>query len=279
MKFFYLSLLGLLLSVYSVAQNVGIGETIPVAAKLQVKAADSAVVIVENSTATGSNVRTGLFFKTGSGYSGSISTVGSSLTHRMGFYTYGGTTPAALLERLSILDGGNIGIGTIAPAAKLEINGQIKITGGNPGLGKILESDAGGLATWVDKPSGGGALPAGVNGNTLRHNGSAYISTANLYNDGSRIGIGTVAPGSMLEIKAAAFQTADIELNAAAGDNAVLRLNRSGLSGASIIRFKTSNVNKWDLGTLSSEDFKLTHVPSNSSVFTVDAVSTNIGIG
>ena len=44
--------------------------------------------------------------------------------------------------------GGNVGIGTATPDAKLEVNGQIKITGGSPGLGKILTSDADGKATW-----------------------------------------------------------------------------------------------------------------------------------
>lgn len=41
-----------------------------------------------------------------------------------------------------------IGIGTIDPRSTLEINGQILITGWSPGLGKILTSDANGLATW-----------------------------------------------------------------------------------------------------------------------------------
>ncbi|MFN8322645.1 MAG: hypothetical protein U0T74_08315 [Chitinophagales bacterium] len=42
----------------------------------------------------------------------------------------------------------NIGIGTPSPAAKLEVNGQVKITGGGPGQGKVLISDATGLASW-----------------------------------------------------------------------------------------------------------------------------------
>ena len=42
----------------------------------------------------------------------------------------------------------NVGVGTINPGAKLEIDGQIKITQGNPGLGYVLTSDANGLASW-----------------------------------------------------------------------------------------------------------------------------------
>jgi hypothetical protein len=44
--------------------------------------------------------------------------------------------------------GGNVGIGTITPGAKLEVAGQVKITGGTPAAGQILTSDGTGLATW-----------------------------------------------------------------------------------------------------------------------------------
>jgi len=43
---------------------------------------------------------------------------------------------------------GNVGIGTTAPGAALHVAGQVKITGGTPGSGKVLTSDANGLATW-----------------------------------------------------------------------------------------------------------------------------------
>lgn len=43
----------------------------------------------------------------------------------------------------------NIGIGTTDPTAKLEIAGTIKIADGTQGTGKILTSDANGLATWA----------------------------------------------------------------------------------------------------------------------------------
>jgi len=49
---------------------------------------------------------------------------------------------------LVVKNNGNVGIGTSEPSAKLDVNGQIKIRGGNPGLNKVLASNAEGLASW-----------------------------------------------------------------------------------------------------------------------------------
>jgi len=94
---------------------------------------------------------------------------------------------------------GNVGIGTTnpSPEAKLEVAGQIKITGGSPGVGKVLISDAAGLASWGTIT---GALPAGASGQTLRHDGANWIANNNLFNNGTNIGIGTTNPQARLEI-------------------------------------------------------------------------------
>ena len=53
---------------------------------------------------------------------------------------------------LTVTPDSNVGIGVYDPDAKLEVNGQIKITGGTPGVDKVLVSDANGLATWAAAP-------------------------------------------------------------------------------------------------------------------------------
>jgi len=56
-------------------------------------------------------------------------------------------------ERLTIQSSsGNVGIGTATPSSKLEVAGQVKITGGTPGTGKVLTSDATGLASSTAPP-------------------------------------------------------------------------------------------------------------------------------
>jgi hypothetical protein len=42
----------------------------------------------------------------------------------------------------------NVGIGVTTPGAKLDVGGNIKITDGTQGAGKILTSDNNGLASW-----------------------------------------------------------------------------------------------------------------------------------
>ncbi|RSK48022.1 hypothetical protein [Hymenobacter rigui] len=51
-----------------------------------------------------------------------------------------------------------VGIGVTDASTALEVNGQVKISGGSPGAGKVLTSDASGLATW-QTPTSGLTLP------------------------------------------------------------------------------------------------------------------------
>ncbi|RJR27215.1 MAG: hypothetical protein C4574_06490 [Candidatus Latescibacterota bacterium] len=61
-----------------------------------------------------------------------------------------GTNPDPMVNEtvMYLDDNGEVGIGTANPGAALDIAGQIKIAGGAPGTGKVLTSDASGLASW-----------------------------------------------------------------------------------------------------------------------------------
>ena len=86
-------------------------------------------------------------------------------------------------ERLRIKADGKVGIGISSPTTELDINGQIKIRGGGYGDGKVLTSDASGLASWQTP------------------NNSQWTTSGNdiYYNNGD-VGIGTVSPDRKLHI-------------------------------------------------------------------------------
>jgi len=51
-------------------------------------------------------------------------------------------------ERITITNGGNIGIGTTTPTSKLHINGTFRLEDGTQAQNKVLLSEANGLASW-----------------------------------------------------------------------------------------------------------------------------------
>lgn len=77
-------------------------------------------------------------------------------------------TAAQIANDVVVTSSGNVGISTISPSTKLEINngtsnGAIKIVDGTQGLGKVLMSDAEGIGTWrmpnSFKPTALGVFP------------------------------------------------------------------------------------------------------------------------
>jgi hypothetical protein len=76
-------------------------------------------------------------------------------------------------DGIFIVNSGNVGVGTTAPVAKLEVAGQVKITGGSPGAGKVLTSDASGLATWT--------IPSGTAIRTVFSEASDYVFYSDAY--------------------------------------------------------------------------------------------------
>jgi hypothetical protein len=126
-----------------------------------------------------------------------------------------GSTRLSVQTDGDIIINENLGLG-VDPSgdAKLEINGQIKITQGSPGANKVLTSDANGLATWED-PASGGKFVDGV------------PATDAVYTAGS-VGIGITSPSNVLHVHS--IDAGDIEL---------LNLNHNNATGSVGIRFSS----------------------------------------
>jgi subtilisin-like proprotein convertase family protein len=111
--------------------NIGIRTTSPLTT-LQVSDQSNDVMTLENTGSLSAGTNTFLNFKAGNNFTGRIGTAGTDAqSASLGFYTSAGGSLASLQKRMSILDGGNVGIG-IADASVSE---RVHIDGGNIKLG------------------------------------------------------------------------------------------------------------------------------------------------
>ena len=118
------------------AQNVGIGNVSP-QMKLHVTNNDSAIALFENTQTLASGVGNSVYLKTGNYFTGAIKTTGTASNFaNMGFYTYAATSGNGLIERLTISDAGNVGIGIKNPQYKLDVTGRSRISGTGSGSGQ-----------------------------------------------------------------------------------------------------------------------------------------------
>lgn len=86
-----------------------------------------------------------------------LSATGWNAADRL-FVIGNGTSNANRQNAVTVLKGGNVGIGTAAPSATLHIDGTLRIEIGSEAAGRVLTSDANGNATWVDPGSSGVTL-------------------------------------------------------------------------------------------------------------------------
>ena len=130
--------------------KVGIGTATPIS-KLHVAGDGENLSVFQNTQTLDTDVTDAIYFKTGSSYTGAIKTIGQSYNEaRLGLFTYANVSGTNFLsERLSILDNGNVGIGTVSPANKLDVKGGIAIgssysgTQTAPANGAIIEGNVG----------------------------------------------------------------------------------------------------------------------------------------
>lgn len=125
--------------------------------------------------------------------------------------------------------------------------------------GQVLKTDGLGGLSWTTL---GGMIP-GAAGQTLRHNGSDWVANSFLYNDGTKIGIGTSAPQSLLHL-AVSSGNPTIRLDAPAGFGSVIEHFNGATLGARLRLFPASDTRAFDIAN--SADTRMVTVLQTGSV-------------
>ena len=156
--------------------NVGIGTTAPTA---QLEVTSGSIAVQANSS------------------SSTLSALYANNT--------GGGASARFWNGDVIVNNGRLGINTNTPTEKLEVQGKIKIVDATEGTGKVLTSDATGVASWqttaaLNIVSGTGTTTRVAfwnSANTLSSNADLYWDNTN-----NRLGLGTTAPNARFHLHA-----------------------------------------------------------------------------
>jgi hypothetical protein len=123
--------------------------------------------------------------------------------------------------------GGNVGIGSATPAAKLDITGNIKINDGTQGNGKVLVSDANGVASWQSEGS--------------------HIAGQNVTAGSNKVTLGGTPTGAALKPFSIDVNEANININNLLGP---LNLNKIAGGGATTNQSPVWNGSAWVPGTV-----------------------------
>ncbi|MBC8095983.1 MAG: hypothetical protein H7Y43_09235 [Akkermansiaceae bacterium] len=148
--------------------NVGSGQLVTSGGAV----AAGGSLIVDSSGLNSGAVNPGLTFGFGSGEGISSKRTGGG--NQFGLDLFTGGSP-----RLSIASSGNVGIGTITPAARLEIQGGADHTGANDLRGIALAYRNGGFRHWISS----------------RHNGAVTDNGIDFYLNTHSVSSGSSAPG------------------------------------------------------------------------------------
>ena len=123
--------------------NSNVLETVPIG----ISESSSNLFNIRNTALLNLGIQSAMYFRTGNLYTGGIKTIGTSdNSARMGFYTFAGLSESGLLERMSILNDGKVGIGLISPNNILDINGRARIRHNGNTAGVWFSNSTNGLS-------------------------------------------------------------------------------------------------------------------------------------
>jgi hypothetical protein len=189
--------------------------------------------VLANTNALNTGVTSRMFFKSGSYYSGGIATIGTNMTNaRLSFFTNTSVDHNNLLERLTILHNGYVGVANTNPQYPIHLkSGGIGFTqesnSGDAKVGFYTNSTSAYVQTHNDVP--------------LRF-ATNNASTQMILTTAGRLGIGTATPVSKLDVKGMTTITQQ------AGEAAALQINGGiKVGGANPAAFRVTATNNLNI--------------------------------
>ena len=201
----------------------------------------------------------------------------------------------------SYFNGGYVGIGTTTPSTYLDVTGTagdiLDVSGGQITGLNSTPTDASHAVplgylenNYAPLGSGEGGIGLGTSGQTLRHDGTSWVANSALFNNGTKVGIGTTNPTENLVIQdtdATVFDASSNTAQQGLGSTLSVR-NQDGATGSfAQISFHTSAASGRGLARIvaidaSADNTDLAFVTEGSATpgerMRIDS-SGNVGIG
>ena len=205
------------------------------------------------------------------------SRLGADNTGVLRFYTY---NAGAASEKMRLTNTGNLGIGTTAPSAKLDVVGIAEFNPGataftiedhsTPGAGTALKAAGANLDFWVNGTNR--ALTLDNGGLMIRDTRNLQVGTSNFFVNGStgNVGIGTTSPSAKLDIIGETLFAPDVADGASAVAYTFNTSNALSTSGAKLLSIQNDDTERLSLAHNGAAILNSTATANNDYVFTIN---------
>ncbi len=165
--------------------------------------------------------------------------------------------------------GGNVGIGTTTPGAKLEVNGGAKMTAlqltAGAAAGRFLVSDASGNASWS---AASVVTGSGTVNYVPKFNAASTLGDSQIFDNGTGVGIGTASPAAGVKL----------DVNGAVKGSTFTNSASPIVTGNLLIQ-PASGASAMVVGTANATQFFQVQNNLGQAALNVDTTNMRVGIG